>query len=341
MSEILNKIKYLFEKKPVIVITGEGRSLLQKAISFLIKNSQIFSLEDKEIKKSEFFLRNAPLSILVVTHVGDIPFEREYFAGEREKLINTIELAKTLPSNCYLVLNYDDETVREIENITKLHTFTFGFSEKANFFITDVKLNRGINFKINYKGSIVPFWLEGTFGKEQIYTALAATVVGTIFGKNLVEISQEIKKYETLPGKMRLLEGINESTILDNTESATVFSMIEALEILGKVSGFKRKIAVLGDVINVGKYTIADHETIVEKVVKNCDFLFTVGSRAKVIGKGAVEKGMESFRVFSFDKIEDAIFKLKETIKKGDLILVDGSREIKMSEIVDNIRKIW
>jgi UDP-N-acetylmuramoyl-tripeptide--D-alanyl-D-alanine ligase len=231
--------------------------------------------------------------------------------------------------------------VREIDEITNLHTFTFGFSERADFFVSDLRFNHGINFKVNHKGSTIPFWLEGTFGKEQIYTALAVAAVGTIFGKNLVEISQKMKNYKTLPGKMRLLDGINDSKILDDTESATVFSMIEAIEILGEIPGFKRKIAVLGDVIGVGKYTIEAHETIGERVAKNCDLLFTVGPRAKFITKGATEKGMDDFKIFSFDKIEDAVFKLKQTIRAGDIILVDGSKEMRMSEIVDQIRKIW
>jgi UDP-N-acetylmuramoyl-tripeptide--D-alanyl-D-alanine ligase len=341
MSEVFGKIKYLLQKKPVIVIAGEGRTLAKEAISLLIKGAMIFSFDDSKIKKSEFFLKSSPISVLVVTHVGEIPFDRDYFAGEKEKIKNTVELAKSLPPTCYLVLNYDDETVREIDDVTNLHTFTFGFSERADFFASDLKFNHGINFKVNHKGSVVPFWLEGTFGKEQIYTALAATVVGTIFGKNLVEISQEMRNYRTLPGKMRLLNGMNGSKILDDTESATVFSMIEAIEILGKIPGAKRKIAVLGDVIGVGKYTIEAHEAIGEKVAKNCDLLFTVGPRAKFIAKGAMEKGMDDFKIFSFDTIEDAVFKLKETIRAGDIILVDGSKEMRMSEIVDRIRKIW
>jgi UDP-N-acetylmuramoyl-tripeptide--D-alanyl-D-alanine ligase len=278
---------------------------------------------------------------LVITHVGEIPFEEDFFAGEKEKLKKTIELAKKLRAQNWLILNYDDETVREIDDITNLNTLTFGFSERANFFATDIKLNHGTNFKLNYKGNIIPFWLEGTFGKEQIYSALAAAAVGTVFGLNLVEISQLMKEYKTLPGRMRLIEGIKGSWVLDDSESATVFSMIEAIEILGRVPGFKRKIAVLGDVVGIGKYTIEAHQTIGERVARNANLLFTFGQRAKFIAKGAIEKMMEENRIFSFDKIEEGIEKLKETIKGGDLILVDGSKEMRMSEIVDQIRKIW
>lgn len=343
MSKIFEKIQFVVKRKPVIILTGEGKLLAKKAISTILKDKDLFLAlaDDKEINQFEFFLKNSPLSILVVTHVGDIPPEEEVFAGEKEKVIKTIELAKKLPARTFLVLNYDDETVREIDDVTNLKTLTFGFSERADFFASDIKLNHGANFKVNYKGNSIPFWLEKTFGKEQIYSALAACAVGTIFDKSLIEISQSLKEYETLPGKMRLMEGIKESFILDDSESATVFSMIEAIEILGRIPGFKRKIAVLGDIVGIGKYTIEAHERISEVVKRNAQILFTFGPRAKFIARAAFEKGMEEERIFSFDRIEDGIEKLKETIRKGDLILVDGSKEMEMKKIVDEIRKIW
>jgi len=134
---------------------------------------------------------------------------------------------------------------------------------------------------------------------------------------------------------------MNDSWILDDSESASVYSMVEAIEILGKLEGFKRKIAVLGDIVGVGKYTIEAHEAIGEKVAKNCDLLFTIGSRAKFIAKGAFERGMGSEKIFEFDELKSGVEKLKEEIKENDLVLVDGSKEMKMSEVVNAIRKIW
>ncbi len=345
---LLNKIKFSLKKPKVIVVCGEGRKTAKEAILKVLekkfkigKEILVFEAENERIKKFEFFLKNSSFPILVVTHVGEIPPDEIVFAGEREKVKDIIEVARRLPPLTRLVLNYDDETTREIDDLTNLHTFTFGFDEKADFFATNIKLNRGTNFKISFEGSLVPFWLEGVFGKEQIYAVLSATAVGKILGLNLVEISQNLKDYKSLPGKMRLIEGIKESFILDDSESATVSSMIEALEILGKIPHFWRKIAVLGDVVGIGKYTIEAHEAIGEKVFENADLLFTFGPRAKFIAKGAFEKGMEEEKIFSFDRIEDGILKLKEIIRKGDLILVDGSKEMEMSRIVDEIRKIW
>ncbi len=80
-----------------------------------------------------------------------------------------------------------------------------------------MRINGETNFKINYKGYVVPVWLDKIFGKEQVYAALTAAVAGLIYEMNLVEISQALKKYQGLPGKMRLIEGIKRSFILDNS----------------------------------------------------------------------------------------------------------------------------
>lgn len=347
---LLSKLIFLWQKPKVTVVTGEGRVCAAEAIFQVLKQYLkvgkkilVFETDLKnsgELERFKFLVKNSSLPILVVTQVGDIPPDKDFFAGEREKTIKIRELAKNLPSFGYLILNFDDETVREIKDETNLKEITFGFQERAEFRASDINLNNGTNFKLNYKGNVVPIWLEKLFGKEQIYSALAATAVGTILGLNLVEISQALKNYYSLPGKMRLIEGIKKSFILDDSESATVFSMIEAIEILGKIQGFKRRIAVLGDVVGIGKYTIEAHEAIGERVAKNVDLLFTFGQRAKFIAQGAQQKGMAIEKIFQFDKIEEGIIKLKEEIKEEDLILADGSKEMKMGKIIEEIKAI-
>jgi len=341
---LLSKIKFYLKKPKLIIVTGEGRTCAKEAISQVLREQKDIFLLQIDLKNSpsgekfKFLIRNSSLPILVVTQVGDIPFDKDFFAGEKEKTIQIRQLAKLLPSHGYLILNFDDETVREIKDETNLKELTFGFQEGADFRATDLKLNTGTNFKINYKGNVVPIWLDKLFGKEQIYSALAAAAVGTIFDLNLVEISQALKNYHSLPGKMRLIGGIKNSSILDDSESATVFSMIEAIEILGKIQGFKRKIAVLGDVIGIGKYTIEAHQAIGERVAKNANLLFTVGPRAKFIAQGAFDKGMAEEKIFKFEKIEEAGIALQNEIKAGDLILVDGSKEMGMKKIVEEIK---
>lgn len=352
MSNIISKLNFLIKKPKVIIVAGEGRACAAEAICKILekfkKEFLLFELDTEKIEEFEFFIKKSSLPILVVTHTGDIPPNKDFFAGEIEKNTEIRKLARIMPSYGYLVLNFDDETVREIKDETNLKTFTFGFQEGANFRATDIRLNTGTNFKINYKGDIVPVWLERLFGKEQIFTALAVAAVGVIFDLNLIEASQALKDYHSLPGKMRLTKGIKNSWILDDSKSATIFSMIEAIEILGKISSPPglvgspppRKIAVLGDVIGIGKYTIEAHEAIGEKVVGNTDLLFTFGPRAKFIAQGAQSRGMSLDKIFQFDNVEGGKIQLQNEIKEGDLILVDGSKEMEMGKIVEEIKAV-
>jgi len=344
MNNIISKIKLIFKKQRVVLVVGKTNQSVFNAIIKILnphfkigKDVLVFKTEDKKISDYEFFLKNSKQAVLVVTNVGDIPYDSDFFAGERDPIENTRKLVENLPENTNLVLNFDDETSREIGDLKKINTITYGLQKEADFRASDIKLNGGTNFKINYKGKVVPVWLKNTFGKEQIYSALATGCVASIFGLNLVQISEAFKDYLPLDGRMKLIKGIKNSWVLDDSESSSVFSMIEAVEILGKLQGYNRNIAVLGDVLNIGKYTIEAHEAIGERVAKNADLLFVFGQRAKFISKGAFEKGMKAEQVFEFDTIDQGKLKLQDTIEENDIVLIDGSTEMKMSEIVKEI----
>lgn len=343
----MNKLLFLLRRPCIILVVGKGRLCAKEAISQALKlHSKKFVFESdlaksRDIKKFKFLLRNSKLPILVGTHIGDIPPDRDFFDGEKKETLSIRELAEILPTHGYLVLNFDDETVREIKDKAKVHCLTYGFQTGASLRATEINTNLdGTNFKIDYQGNIVPFWLRNLFGKEQIYSALAAISVGIIKDINLVEISQALKSYQSFPGKMRLIEGIKNTLILDDSENATVLSMIEALEVLGKIGKEKRKIAVLGDILGAGKYTIEAHETIGGKVVRTSDLLFTFGARAKFIAQGARRKGMKEENIFEFDTTEQGKLELQKQIKQGDIILIDGSSEMEMAGVAKEIKKV-
>lgn len=350
MGEFFQKLKFILKRPRVIVITGSGRTLSAKAISKVLRpyfkiGSEILIFETDlkhfSLKKFKFLIKYSKQPILVVTHLGEPHPEREFFAGEIKEAENSMILAGVLPVIGFLVLNFDDETVRSIKKRSSAHCLTFGFGAGADLKASDVVLTKkleraGTNFKINYQGKVVPIWLNGLFGKEQIYAALSAVGVGKILDLNLVEISSALKNYFGLPGKMRLIKGVKNSWILDDSASASSLSMIEALEILKKLEA-KRKIAVLGDILGIGKYTVEAHEAIGEKAAGAADFLFTVGARAKFITKGAFEKGLSEEKIFKFDKAEEVGKILEEKIEEGDLVLIKGSLEMNMSKIVEEI----
>ena len=360
------KLIFSFKRPNLILVAGNNRETTAEAVRsvfdkyFRAKKIQKIDLRNvldsevlilpwksKAVQNLNFFVKKSRLPVLVITAVGEIPPKRDFFAGEKKEIKEIVELAKILPTCGRLILNFDDETVRETDELTNLHTLTFGFQQRADFQISDIRLNGGTNFKINHKGNIVPFWLERLFGKEHIYAALASTAVGAMFGLNLVQISQALKSYQGIRGRMRLIKGIKNSWILDSSARAGVYSIIEALEILRQInpSPFdasrqraRGKIAVLGDVLDIGKYAIEAHESIGEKVGSCVDLLFTIGPRAKFIARTALKKGIPEENIFQFDKSEDAGKVLQEKIKQGDLIFIAGSKEMKMEKIVEEIK---
>jgi len=344
-NDFFSKIKFTFKKQKVVVITGNARKNTFNAVNQVLRSRfkigedvLIFEVEDKKISDYEFFLKSSKESVLIVTNTVDIPSDSDFFTGERELIKNTSKMVKSLPESVGLVLNFDDETSREAGDSTKLKILTFGLQDRAKLKANNFKINGGTNFKINYKGNTIPIWLEKTFGKEQIYSALASCCVGIIFGLNLVEISEALKNYQPLPGRMSLIRGIKNSWILDDSESASAFSMIEAIEILGRLRGYNRKVAVLGDILGIGKYTIEAHEAIGERIVKNADLLFVFGQRAKFIAKGALEKGMKAEKIFEFNTIKEGKLELQNKMREGDIVLIDGSTEMKMKEVVKEVK---
>lgn len=116
------------------------------------------------------------------------------FLIEKEVLfVDDIEGVNFSDKN-YLILNFDNSNIRKPREKDSLRILTFGFKEGADFWVTDLKQNGGVNFKVNYRGNIVPIWLKEPSGKKEIYSVLTAIAVGIIFDLNLVEISQALKE---------------------------------------------------------------------------------------------------------------------------------------------------
>lgn len=375
MLPFLLKLIFWKSRPKIVIVTGRGSETAAEAIfQILHKNLRKNIKKIKRISLTDLLtgdilileldaqnLGKAPVmqqlkllipllssTILVITHLGEFHPDYEVFAGEENEAAKVTELARYLPSLDFAVLNYDDETVRDIKNKTLAHSLTFGLGVRADFQASDIlvsqkgsngKTQKGVNFKINYRGNTIPVWLNGLFGREQVYASLVAASVSTIFALNLIEVSEALKEYRSMPGKMQLLEGIKNCEILDDSASASSFSMAEALKILKEIEA-RRKIAVLGDVLGIGKYSVEAHEAIGECVAGSADVLFTVGSRAKFIAQGASVKGLPSDQIFQYDTVEETINSLRSTITEGDLILVDGSKEMQMGKIVEEIKLV-
>lgn len=278
----------------------------------------------------------------VVTAVGEIPVHVEYFSSPEGLAREKSNLVRALEAGDLAVLNFDDPVVYDMKEVTNAQVKTFGFGENATVRISNIDLNldekgrpTGINFKLHMNGSFVPMRINGSLGKAQAYASAAAALVGLHFGMNMVEVSQGLAHYQGVAGRLRVLEGIKDTVIIDDTYNAAPAAMHLALDTLQECSA-PRKIAVLGDMLELGKYSVQAHQAVGNKVGGLVHMLVCVGEKAKFIADAA-ENQMDPKNIFTFHTSSDAKEKVQELLLPGDLVLVKGSQGMRMEKIVEEI----
>lgn len=342
----------------IIGLESGGRSvkkwarIIIKALKLLAKRTEypdILILEmgvdrPNDMKK---MLEVVKPDIGILTGVGKFPAHIRYFRNAKHITREKFLLVKSLSKKDLAVLNYDDESIRELSGSIKAEVVSYGFKEGCVLKAEEIFLSgrkwkaengiAGISFKISYQGTTVPFRFPNVLGRGQIYVTLAAVAIGLRFGFNLVKMSEIISKFQALPGRMKLMKGINESLIIDDSFNSNPSSALAALEVLRKLD-VSRKIAVLGDMLELGEYCESAHREIGKQAPKSADLLFTYGSsRSKIIFQQAQDSGMEKDKTFHFEDINSLIKSLKEIIKSGDIVLIKGSRAMRMERIVKEI----
>lgn len=289
----------------------------------------------------KYLLEIARPHIGVFTAMGEVPVHIEFFADVEGIVREKSKLLSQLPTTGFAILNADDRHVLSVKQLTRANVITFGFSEKADMRISNFSNyldgeNAGVSFKLTYGGSFVPVRIDGVFGRAPAYASAIAAVLGLVFGMNLVKISDALSRYKTPNGRQKALQGVKRSLIIDDTYNASPLAMREALAAIKNLKA-KRKIAVLGDMLELGKYTLQAHEIIGSIVVDSVDILFTVGLRGKIIAEAAEKAGLSRKRIFCFMNIHEAGMQLQQKIQSGDLILVKGSQGVRMEKIVNEI----
>lgn len=286
----------------------------------------------------------------VVTGVSDVPAHVEFYSGPEAVAREKSRIIEALPAAGFAVLNGDDEMALAMREKTRAHTVTFGFGDDSQIKIFGFN-NRseqlptgqwkpaGVSFKLEYDGNFVPVRLDGVFGRVQAYAAAAAAAIGLSFGINLVRIVEAFHYYQPSSRRMKLLSGIKGTFIIDDSDEASPLSMRAALETIGDLKA-KRKVAVLGDMLELGQYAIETHEAVGRLYHRNIDVLVTIGSRSKFIADAAIKNGFNKNKALSFDTADQAKLEVQGLLEKGDLVLVKGAREMELDRIIKEIQLI-
>jgi len=250
-------------------------------------------------------------------------------------------LAESLDKESLAVLNYDNELTREMAGSVICQVLTYGLDEGADIKPQEINFNfrsgdanlLGVSFKLNYRGAIVPVFLPHVIGYPPIYASLAASAVALHYSINLVEIAQALSDFRLPAGRLNLLPGRNNTKIIDDTYNSSPDSCLAALAILSEVKAVRgRKVAVLGDMLELGNASDIGHAEVGKKAAASVDLLVAVGEKGKLIGEAAQTAGLKEI-IYLPDSLK-AAESILDIISSDDLILVKGSQGARMERVV-------
>lgn len=262
-------------------------------------------------------------------------------AGSIERIAQAkSELPAALPSDGLAVLNADDHRVAAMRDVTSAEVLTFGLGSDADVRASEVR-SRGVE---GTEFVITAPWGQrqvrsGTPGRHLVPHALAAAAVAHRFGLPLDEVAAGLASGSRAEHRMAILEAVSGATLIDDTYNASPVSVRGALEFLAEtpVATGRRRLAVLGDMLELGPDEERLHREVGEMVARQVDGLLAVGERARWIAEGARSGGLS--RVVTADDLDQALLVLDRELAPGvgDLLLVKGSRGIELDRLVDAI----
>jgi UDP-N-acetylmuramoyl-tripeptide--D-alanyl-D-alanine ligase len=278
---------------------------------------------------------------LVAPHV-------EFFTSPEALLIEESSLVNYLKPNGIAILNADDERALNIKNKIKNVSFTFGFNKGVDVLASNFQMvykienglekPEGIAFKVEMEGNTIPIVLKNILGKQLVYPILSALTIIKALNLPILKATEAIQKHNNPPGRMSLLRGKNDSLIIDDGYNASPSAVEKAINTLFEIKGNFKKVAILGDMRELGKYAVVEHKKIGELVAqKGIDILITCGMLGEYIAESALASGMKTDQVFIYKNSLEACEPAKEFLNPNTIYLIKGSQGIRMEKITKEL----
>ena len=281
--------------------------------------------------------------IVVLTRLPDVPVHVEYFSSPDAVVVEKMKLVLALKPSGKLIYNNDDTIIQS--KLSEVRQECIGFSRYLETDFTagkdkivyqdDVPI--GIEFVITTQGKSHKVLLKNTIGTQHLYSACAALAVAVELGVAVEVAVEGLQKHEPPAGRMRLISGIKSSILIDDTYNSSPTAAESALQALAEVKYATRKIAILGDMLELGKYSSKEHEKVGKQAAQSADILFTVGIRAHQIAEGALAAGMSEKNIFQYDDALRAGRELQALLQSGDVVLIKASQGIRAERIIEEV----
>lgn len=280
--------------------------------------------------------------MVVATRFPDVPVHVEFYKSPEEVIAEELAPVWWLNAAGVFVANADDPRTASLspEGIKKV---SYGFDAQADvkgsrYLVTSKnKIPTGISFDITYAGERAHVNQEGVVGRTHAQSVLAGVAAAVGVGVPLETAVGAFQRHETPLGRTRLVKGVAGSVVIDDSYNSSPVASEEALSALSDIPRTGRRIAVLADMLELGSYSVGEHQRIGTLVATNADFLITVGVRAKGIAQGARASGMPDENIIECDRGADAVTQLLSLVATGDVVLIKGSQSMRMERVVKSL----
>jgi UDP-N-acetylmuramoyl-tripeptide--D-alanyl-D-alanine ligase len=315
-------------------------SLVQRALALLFLPNHYPDLLVLEVGADRpgdlaRILRIATPDAVVVTKLPEVPVHVEAYASPEAVREEEFSPAYALPPAAPLIVSADDPYALEYARRVSAQVITHGRAEGATvrvsgtgFFEEDGRVC-GMRAQVAVDGEDAELVVRGSVGSTQVAPAAAALAAAHAFSIPLGEALAALAAYEPPAGRGRLLAGKSGTTIIDDSYNASPVAVERALENLKAFPHAVRRIAVLGDMLELGRYSVEEHERIGLLARASADLVVAVGIRSRAFA--ATEGKAE---VLTFDTARAAAEALVGIVEKGDVILVKGSQSVRTERIV-------
>lgn len=289
-----------------------------------------------DIKRMMAWLRP---DIAVVTSFPDTPVHVEFFASREALWDEDAEIIRALPKDGLLVASGDDKNIANYLASSPAPFLTYGIVNPATVrgaFVVPYLENgkvAGMGMKVEYRSNAFPVRIPGILGPQLCYSALAGITVGAHLGIPLLECITAVAEGELPKGRMRLYQGVNDSIIIDDTYNSSPIALEAALHALEGITAPGKKIVLLGDMRELGGYSVTEHKKAGLLAGNIADIVIGVGESAKDLMESA--KGKKASVVEWHRNASEAGRAIKEKISQGDIILVKGSQGVRMERCAE------
>ncbi len=283
----------------------------------------------------------------IITNVGAAHLE--YFGSQERVIIAKSELVQVLTPQGIAILNYDDPNVRDMSQKTKAQVLYFGLGDGADVRGSDVGGDTllGRSFTLHYQGKHIPVQLHIP-GEHGVTVALAAAAVGCAAGMPLDEIKQALEALSPAKGRGEIKKGPNGSILIDDTYNANRQSIIAIVHAMknARLPAHAKRWVVLGDIFELGLYARGEHRTVGESLYGSIDYLIAIGDEARFYVEGAIRAGIPAEHIYHFHADindsaaleaakQEAAALLNQEVHQDDLLLIKGSRGMRMETMLD------